>query len=82
MARLQRATFALMLALLPACATVIGVVVLAQIPTAAELAGIGLVIAGLTVHQPDPQHPGGAGPDAVLLRGSRRARPSGTGDVH
>ncbi|MGH2874428.1 MAG: EamA family transporter [Solirubrobacteraceae bacterium] len=55
MARLPRATFALMLALLPACATVIGIVVLAQIPTATELAGIGLVIAGLIVHQPHPQ---------------------------
>jgi inner membrane transporter RhtA len=55
MARLPRATFALMLALLPACATVIGIVVLGQIPTAAELAGIGLVIAGLIVHQPDRQ---------------------------
>jgi inner membrane transporter RhtA len=56
MARLPRATFAVMLALLPACATVIGIVVLAQIPTPAELAGIGLVIAGLIVHQPNPQH--------------------------
>jgi inner membrane transporter RhtA len=55
MARLPRATFALMLALLPACAVVIGVVVLGQIPTAAELAGIGLVIAGLLVHKPGPQ---------------------------
>ncbi|MGH3491937.1 MAG: EamA family transporter [Sciscionella sp.] len=53
MARLPRATFALMLALLPACATVIGIVVLGQIPTAAELAGIGLVVAGLVVHQPE-----------------------------
>lgn len=52
MARLPRATFALMLALLPACATVMGVAVLAEIPTAAELAGIGLVIAGLIIHQP------------------------------
>jgi inner membrane transporter RhtA len=51
MARLPRATFALMLALLPACATVIGAVVLRQIPSAAELAGIGLVIAGLLTHQ-------------------------------
>jgi len=56
MARLPRATFALMLALLPACATVIGIVVLGQIPTAAELTGIGLVIGGLIVHQPSPQH--------------------------
>jgi inner membrane transporter RhtA len=51
MARLPRATFALMLALLPATATVIGLVVLHQVPTAPELLGIGLVIAGVAVHQ-------------------------------
>ena len=51
MARLPRATFALMLALLPACATVIGAVVLGQIPTWAELAGVAMVILGLLVHQ-------------------------------
>lgn len=55
MARLTRASFALMLALLPVCATMIGIVVLAQIPTITELAGIGLVIAGLAVHQADPR---------------------------
>jgi len=54
MARLPRATFALMLALLPACATVIGIVVLGQIPTVTELLGIGFVIGGLVVHQPNP----------------------------
>jgi inner membrane transporter RhtA len=51
MARLPRATFALMLALLPAFATLIGAVVLGQIPTAQELAGIALVMAGIAVHQ-------------------------------
>jgi inner membrane transporter RhtA len=52
MARLPRPTFALMLALLPACATLIGTVVLRQLPSAEDLAGIGLVIAGLVIHQP------------------------------
>jgi inner membrane transporter RhtA len=51
MARLPRATFALMLALLPATATVIGLVVLRQIPSTAECAGIGLVIAGVALHR-------------------------------
>jgi inner membrane transporter RhtA len=51
MARLPRATFALMLALLPAAATVIGLVVLGQVPTPADLAGIALVVAGLAVHR-------------------------------
>jgi inner membrane transporter RhtA len=54
MARLPRATFALMLALLPAFATLIGAVVLGQIPGVRELAGIALVIAGVAIHRPDP----------------------------
>jgi inner membrane transporter RhtA len=51
MARLKRSTFALMLAILPAAATVIGFVVLAQAPTLEDLAGIALVIIGVGVHQ-------------------------------
>jgi inner membrane transporter RhtA len=51
MARLSRATFSLMLALLPAAATVIGFVVLGQTPTLQDLCGIGLVIVGIAVHQ-------------------------------
>jgi inner membrane transporter RhtA len=51
MARLPRATFALLLALLPATATAIGLVVLGQVPTVADLAGIGLVVAGVAVHE-------------------------------
>ncbi|MGH2442938.1 MAG: EamA family transporter [Chloroflexota bacterium] len=51
LARLPRASFALLLALLPASATLIGVVVLRQIPTLVEGAGIGLVILGVAAHQ-------------------------------
>jgi inner membrane transporter RhtA len=51
MARLPRATFALMLALLPAAATVIGLVILGQVPTRQDLLGIGLVVAGVALHQ-------------------------------
>ena len=51
MARLPRATFALMLALLPATATVIGLVVLGQVPTLQDLLGIALVIGGVALHQ-------------------------------
>lgn len=50
MARLPRATFALMLALLPVTATVIGVIVLGQVPGAREVAGIVLVAAGVALH--------------------------------
>jgi inner membrane transporter RhtA len=52
MARLRRSTFALMLCVLPAWATIIGAVVLGQIPTARDLLGIALVIAGVAAHQP------------------------------
>jgi inner membrane transporter RhtA len=51
MRRLARATYALMLSLLPAVATVIGVVVLAQIPSAVEISGVALVVAGVAVHR-------------------------------
>jgi inner membrane transporter RhtA len=51
MARLRRSAFALMLCLLPSCATIIGAVVLAQLPTAQDLAGIALVIIGVAIHQ-------------------------------
>lgn len=51
MSRLPRATFALMLAILPATATGIGLVVLGQVPTVQDLAGIALVIAGVILHQ-------------------------------
>jgi inner membrane transporter RhtA len=51
MARLSRATYSLMVSLLPATATVIGVIVLAQLPSALELLGVGLVIAGVAAHR-------------------------------
>ena len=52
MARIPRPTFALMLALLPAVATIVGVLVLRQIPTLVEVAGVALVIAAVAVHRP------------------------------
>jgi inner membrane transporter RhtA len=51
MARLPRATYALMVSLLPATATVIGIVVLTQIPTTVEVIGVALVVGGVAVHQ-------------------------------
>jgi inner membrane transporter RhtA len=51
MARLSRATYALMISLLPATATVIGIVVLAQIPSTAEAAGVALVVAGVALRR-------------------------------
>jgi inner membrane transporter RhtA len=54
MARLPRATYALFVALLPATATVVGVIVLRQLPSPVELAGIALVMVGVGLHRPDP----------------------------
>ena len=51
MAKLPRATFALLLSLLPAMASIIGVLVLRQIPSTIEIAGIGLVIGGVALHR-------------------------------
>jgi inner membrane transporter RhtA len=51
MRRLARATYALMVALLPATATVIGLLVLTQVPSATELAGVALVVAGVALHR-------------------------------
>ena len=58
MARLSRATYSLMVSLLPATATVVGIVVLAQIPTAIELTGVVLVVLAVAAHRerrPEPR---------------------------
>jgi inner membrane transporter RhtA len=57
MARLPRATYATMVALLPAVATVIGIVVLTQIPGLLEIAGLALVMAGVALHRPQVDEP-------------------------
>jgi inner membrane transporter RhtA len=49
--KLARATYALMISLLPATATVIGIIVLAQVPSSRDLAGLALVIAGVALHR-------------------------------
>ena len=51
MARLPRASFALLLALLPMTGTIIGAVVLRQFPTGQDLLGILLVVGGVAVHR-------------------------------
>jgi inner membrane transporter RhtA len=52
MARLPRATYATMVALLPAIATIIGLVVLTQIPTMNDLLGVSAIVAGVALHRP------------------------------
>jgi inner membrane transporter RhtA len=52
MSRLPRSSFAFLLALLPATATIIGVIVLRQIPSAVDVVGVLLVMIGVAVHKP------------------------------
>ena len=51
MRRLSRAAYSLMISLLPATATLIGIVVLRQVPTARELTGVGLVVVAVGAHR-------------------------------
>ena len=61
MARLPRATYSLMVALLPATATVVGLVVLAQVPTAAGGGRRGAGGPAMAVHR-DPVRDGSPAP--------------------
>jgi inner membrane transporter RhtA len=64
MSRLPRASFALMLALLPAMATLIGVMVLAQIPSRQDMIVL-LVTSGVAIHKP-------TAPEAPIQEVARR----------
>jgi inner membrane transporter RhtA len=75
MARLPRATYALLLSLLPAAATVIGVLVLRQLPTPLEVVGVGLVVAGVALHRDRRPHDE-AGAGEISPPSGRRTRSS------
>jgi inner membrane transporter RhtA len=51
MARVKRSTYALLVSLLPATSVVVGVIVLAQVPTVVETVGVGLVILAVGLHR-------------------------------
>ena len=70
MARLSRATYSLLVSLLPATATVIGVLVLAQVPSRSEVFGVALVVAAVAVHKEAAGRPEGS-------LGARRQRVRG-----
>jgi inner membrane transporter RhtA len=58
MARLARSTYSLFVALLPATAVIIGIIVLQQIPTWVEILAVGLVVLGVLIHrEPVPANP-------------------------
>jgi inner membrane transporter RhtA len=51
MARIKRSTYALLVSLLPATATVVGVLVLRQMPSPVEIAGVALVVIAVRLHR-------------------------------
>jgi inner membrane transporter RhtA len=55
MTRLSRAGYSMMVSLLPATATVVGIVVLIQIPTARDLIGVALVVVAVATHRERPE---------------------------
>jgi inner membrane transporter RhtA len=76
MARLSRAAYALMVSLLPATATVVGLVVLTQVPSVTDATGIALVIAGVALHREPPRAAPAASTPRRAARRSPRPRPS------
>jgi inner membrane transporter RhtA len=82
MARLRRETYSLMVSLLPATATVVGFVVLGQVPSPRELVGVCLVVAAVAVHtertttdaEPQPRPGGRAGRAGPRIPGRRPSR--------
>ena len=71
-----------MLALLPATAAVIGLIVVGQVPTARDLLGIGLVILGVALHRDPPRREtpsavpaSAAGRDSEVHKGVEQAVP-------
>ena len=73
MRRLARSSYALLVSLLPATATVIGVTVLGQVPSRVETLGVLLVVGGVAVHRGLSQEP----PEQP--RAARRYRPRRSG---
>ena len=74
MARLTRAAYALMVSLLPATATVVGLIVLTQVPTLIDALGIALVIVGVALHREPTPPP--AAPPSPTPRPSPAATPT------
>ena len=72
MARLPRATYSLMVSLLPATATVIGIVVLAQIPSTRQVLGVVLVVAAVAIHRDRVAAEASAAPETSAPSGRAR----------
>jgi inner membrane transporter RhtA len=77
LARLPRATYALMVALMPATATLIGIVVLTQVPSPRKVAGLALIVAGVALHRPAAAGEGVAAPAPAGHDDTRRLAVAG-----
>lgn len=84
MARLARATYALLVALLPAIAAVVGAIVLAQLPSALDIGGIALVTLAIALHRPEadqePSHRSPSRPASKRIPSKAAVQPSPIGD--
>jgi inner membrane transporter RhtA len=84
MARLARATYALLVALLPAIAAVVGAIVLAQLPSALDIGGIALVTLAIALHRPEadqePSHRSPSRPASKRIASKAAVQPSPIGD--
>ena len=65
MARLPRATYSLLVSILPATATVVGIVVLSQVPTLLEVAGVALVVSAVALHREREKRVSGSEPQGA-----------------
>jgi inner membrane transporter RhtA len=82
MAQLPRTTYALFVSLLPAVATVVGVVVLQQLPSAVELGGIVLVMTGVALHRTSEEADHGRAGDQEADEAQPSRAPADTDDLH
>ena len=62
MKRLPAASFSLLLSILPAMATAMGIVVLRQLPSGGQLLGLALVVAGVALHRAEVRRVGRSSP--------------------
>jgi inner membrane transporter RhtA len=80
MARLPRATFALLLSLLPASAAIIGIVVLRQIPQLPEVVDILLVAGGVALHK-EAEARSNNRAESIVVNSGRTTLPGGRAEA-
>jgi inner membrane transporter RhtA len=78
MKRLARSTYALFVALLPATAAVVGVIVLRQLPSVVDLVGIALVMLAVAIHRSDGETASHGSNDVTSRLGALKPTPAAT----